>query len=115
MTSWDGTLDARYDRSICTQRNIYTHQDEIVGTEDCLYLNVYTPRVPNTNEEKNPRNGYPVMVWYHGGGWVTGAGHSEFYGPKFLLDHDVILVTSNFRLEKGKKIGGRRWKKERIG
>lgn len=46
--------------------------------------------------EKRKLN-YPVMIWFHGGGWVTGAGHSEFYGPKFLLDHDVILVTVNFR------------------
>ncbi|XP_043683852.1 venom carboxylesterase-6-like [Vespula pensylvanica] len=98
MTSWKGTLDARNDASICTQRNIYTHQEEIVGSEDCLYLNVYTPKVPNTNEEKNPRHNFPVMVWFHGGGWVTGAGHSEFYGPKFFLDHNVVLVTLNFRL-----------------
>ena len=37
------------------------------------------------------------MIWFHGGGWVTGAGNFDFYGPKFLLDHEVILVTVNFR------------------
>lgn len=96
-SSWEGVRLAREDAELCTQRNIYTHQEEIVGAEDCLYLNVYTPELPS--EEKLRRGGgFPVMIWFHGGGWVTGAGHSAFYGPKFLLDHDVILVTVNFRL-----------------
>lgn len=98
MTSWQGARDAREDASICTQRNIYTHQEEIVGVEDCLYLNVYTPKVPKTKEEKNPNKSFPVMIWFHGGGWVTGTGHSLFYGPKFLLDHDLVFVTVNYRL-----------------
>lgn len=37
------------------------------------------------------------MIWLHGGGWVCGAGHSDYYHPKFLLDHDVILVAVNYR------------------
>lgn len=94
--SWTGVRSAENDANICTQRNIYTHQEEIVGVEDCLYLNVYTPKLPS--EENLSGGGYPVMIWFHGGGWLTGAGHSAFYGPKFLLDHDVILVTINFRL-----------------
>ncbi|XP_015115296.1 venom carboxylesterase-6 [Diachasma alloeum] len=94
--AWRGVRSAKEDAAICTQRNIYTHQEEVVGIEDCLYLNVYTPKLPDSNA-KGLVN-YPVMIWFHGGGWVTGAGHSEFYGPKFLLDHDVVLVTVNFRL-----------------
>lgn len=93
---WQGVRDARDDADICTQRNVYTHQEEVVGSEDCLYLNVYTPRLPSKLE--NGGGGFPVMIWFHGGGWLTGAGHSEFYGPKFLLDHEVILVTVNYRL-----------------
>ncbi|XP_044018144.1 venom carboxylesterase-6-like [Aphidius gifuensis] len=95
--SWKGIKSAKNDADICTQRNIYTHQKEVVGVEDCLYLNVYTPKLPD-NKHYDVRKNYPVMIWFHGGGWVTGAGHSEFYNPKFLLDHDVILVTVNFRL-----------------
>ncbi|XP_015600279.1 venom carboxylesterase-6 [Cephus cinctus] len=99
--SWSGLRSAKEDAGICTQRNIYTHQKEVVGVEDCLYLNVYTLELPPLEDGDNTlwnRPSYPVMIWFHGGGWVTGAGHSEFYGPKFLLDHDVILVTVNFRL-----------------
>jgi carboxylesterase type B len=81
------------DAGICVQRNIYTYQEEIVGSEDCLYLNVYSP----LQREAEPKKRHPVMIWFHGGGWLTGAGHSEFYGPNFLLDHDVVLVTINYR------------------
>nr|XP_033331335.1 venom carboxylesterase-6-like [Megalopta genalis] len=94
--AWNGVRLAKEDAKICTQRNIYTHDDEIVGDEDCLYLNVYTPKLP-TGEDKL-KGGYPVMIWLHGCGWICGAGHSEFYSPKFLLDHDAILVTVNYRL-----------------
>ncbi|XP_031841726.1 carboxylic ester hydrolase [Nomia melanderi] len=94
--AWNGVRPAKEDAKICTQRNIYTHDDKIIGEEDCLYLNVYTPKLP-TNEDKL-KGGYPVMIWLHGCGWICGAGHSDFYSPKFLLDHDVILVTVNYRL-----------------
>ena len=37
----------------------------------------------------------PVMVWIHGGGFVTDSGNSEsdFYGPGHILDRDVVFVT----------------------
>jgi carboxylesterase type B len=41
---------------------------------------------------------FPVMVWLHGGGFFAGSGNAEMYGPEFLLDHDVIVVTINYRL-----------------
>lgn len=40
----------------------------------------------------------PVLVYFHGGGFVCGSGISSKYGPDYFLDHDVILVTSNYRL-----------------
>jgi hypothetical protein len=40
------------------------------------------------------------MVWIHGGGFTTGSGNFEtdFYGPGYILDRDVVLVTFNYRL-----------------
>ncbi|XP_050094048.1 uncharacterized protein LOC126576786 [Anopheles aquasalis] len=64
------------------------------GTEDCLYLNVYTPSAPGNRGAPLK----PVMVWIHGGGFYTGSGNTDFYGPEPLLQHDVILVTFNYRL-----------------
>ena len=44
----------------------------------------------------DPDGKLDVMVWFHGGGFVSGAG--SFYGPEHLLDEDIILVTVNYRL-----------------
>lgn len=38
------------------------------------------------------------MVWIHGGGFTAGSGNNELYGPDFLLAHDVVVVTINYRL-----------------
>ncbi|XP_013196719.2 carboxylic ester hydrolase [Amyelois transitella] len=39
------------------------------------------------------------MVFIHGGSFNSGSGDSLVYGPKYLLQHDVIVVTINYRLE----------------
>lgn len=44
------------------------------------------------------KNLLPVMVWFHGGGLMCGC--SASYGPAYLLDRDVVLVTTNYRLGK---------------
>jgi carboxylesterase type B len=66
----------------------------LVGSEDCLFLNVYTQQLPldTINTLK------PVMVWIHGGGFSTGSSKSDLYGPEFLLTEDIVLVTINYRL-----------------
>lgn len=51
------------------QRDPFTLQ--VAGSEDCLYLNVYAPKV------KNSITPLPVMVWIHGGGFFFGNGNSN--------------------------------------
>lgn len=68
------------------------HMDAIIrgklfGQEDCLYLNVFTHG--NTQEQR------PVMVFFHGGGFILGG--SNMYHPEFLMDEDIVLVTVNYR------------------
>lgn len=60
-----------------------------LGNEDCLYVNVYTPNLLN-NTLKD------VIVFIHGGAFMFNYGGS--YGPKYILDNDVIFVTLNYRL-----------------
>ncbi|XP_069696455.1 juvenile hormone esterase-like [Periplaneta americana] len=91
---WKGILDATKEGHNCVQRGILPHDQGMRGNEDCLYLNVYTPKRP-TDEESEPLD---VMFWIHGGGWFAGSGDTDFYGPQYLLDKDVILVTVNYRL-----------------
>lgn len=65
-------------------------------TEDCLYLNVYTP-ADHKNRHHEGRHGYPVMVWIHGGALIVG--ESDDYDPTKLVENeDVIVVTINYRL-----------------
>ncbi|XP_053674681.1 uncharacterized protein LOC128724987 [Anopheles nili] len=67
---------------------------ESPNSEDCLYLNVYTTSSPSESLGLQK----PVMVWIHGGGFYTGSGNSDWFGPENLLAHGVILVTLNYRL-----------------
>jgi para-nitrobenzyl esterase len=61
------------------------------GAEDCLVVNVYTPAADDA--------GRPVMVWIHGGAFVTGSGHVPWYnGSNLARRHDVVVVTLNYRL-----------------
>lgn len=61
-----------------------------------MYLNVYAPKLP-FGKTNTPRTNYPVMIWLHGGGWIAGSNNSTMYGPKFMLDYDVIIVAVNYR------------------
>lgn len=65
----------------------------VEGDENCLFLNVYSTTL-------NLDSKIPVMVYIHGGAFMSGSGDVESgYGPEFLLQHDVVLVTLNYRLE----------------
>ncbi|EGW09807.1 Liver carboxylesterase 1 [Cricetulus griseus] len=61
-------------------------------SEDCLYLNIYTP----ADLRKN-RNRLPVMVWIHGGGLVVG-GASTYDGLDLSAHENVVVVAIQYRL-----------------
>ena len=86
---WPGVRDATQFGNPCSQPGPY-------GSEDCLFLNVYTPGLKKEkNEDKD--DGVPVMVWIHGGSLV--AGESDIYDPTPLVEKGgVIVVTINYRL-----------------
>ena len=86
--AWEGTFEAVNEVKKCVQLD---PKKTLIGTEDCLQLNVYVPRIENTGK-------LPVMVWFFGGGLQLGDVTQELYGPGALLDKDVILVLPNYRL-----------------
>jgi len=59
--------------------------------EDCLYLNVITPRSARPGQLR------PVMVWVHGGAFLWGAG-SDYDARRLAVGGDVVVVTVNYRL-----------------
>jgi len=66
--------------------------DKEPQSEDCLFLNVYVPG------DVRPEERLPVMVYIHGGAFQEGSGNTDTYGPDFIVEHRVILVTFNYRL-----------------
>ncbi|CAH0668887.1 unnamed protein product [Spodoptera exigua] len=60
------------------------------STIDCLRLNIY---VPFKASSSNP---LPVLVWLHGGNFVSGSAGD--YGVRNLVRHDIVVVTVNYRL-----------------
>lgn len=60
-------------------------------SEDCLYLNVWTPQL----QKAAP---LPVMVWIHGGGYVIGAGGLPPYVGTPLAKRRAVVVSINYRL-----------------
>src|SRR5215469_14932059 len=59
--------------------------------EDCLTLNVWAPPVGD--------GPYPVLLWIHGGGFVTGSGSWPFYrGAQLARNGRLVVVTINYRL-----------------
>ncbi|XP_076647596.1 juvenile hormone esterase isoform X2 [Halictus rubicundus] len=86
---WTGIREAKEFGNSCGQLDFMTHQ--VIGDDDCLYLNVYTPTIDVSSKRT-------VMVWIHGGGFVSGAGDSSLYGPDYIIRKDVVLVTINYRV-----------------
>ncbi|MEW6185925.1 MAG: carboxylesterase/lipase family protein, partial [Thermodesulfobacteriota bacterium] len=61
-------------------------------SEDCLYLNVWTPAVQDQGKR-------PVLFWLHGRGFSEGAGSEGWYsGAKLAQSGNVVVVTINHRL-----------------
>ena len=89
-SAWQGVFKATNLAQKCVQQSPI--DGSLEGSEDCLQLNVYVPK-RDQNQGK-----LPVMVWIHGGGFITGDSTEELYGPGALLDKDVILVSMNYRL-----------------
>ncbi|MFI5607146.1 carboxylesterase/lipase family protein [Amycolatopsis sp. NPDC051903] len=59
-------------------------------SEDCLSLTVFTPSTTGSR---------PVLVWIHGGAFVTGSGGQDWYdGTRLAQDADAVVVTINYRL-----------------
>ena len=87
---WHGVLDATSFGAHCPQTA--SPYGTPSTTEDCLFLNVFTPL--NTNAGRPHL--LPVMFWIHGGGLVVG--ESDGYDPSQLVAQDVIVVTINYRI-----------------
>ncbi|KAJ8035946.1 Acetylcholinesterase [Holothuria leucospilota] len=89
VEDWSGIWDATYFRPQCWQRQ--NENRTSLQDEDCLYLNIWSPDVTRT--------GIPVMVWIHGGAFLTGSNVYSIYDGSALVGlNDVVLASINYRL-----------------
>jgi para-nitrobenzyl esterase len=98
---WTATRQALALGAACTQFGNPTTVEHVkagepMGSEDCLYLNVYAPQFAQTGVPVGEAR-LPVMVWIHGGG--NSIGEAGFYdGGNLAVTQRVIVVTANYRL-----------------
>jgi para-nitrobenzyl esterase len=89
---WRGVMNATSPGPTCAQNaSLATGVLTTSTAENCLVLNVYTPRGESSRA-------LPVMVWIHGGGFTGGAG-SIYDGAVMSTKGNVIVVTINYRLD----------------
>lgn len=90
----DDVLVTDEDPPGCIQTcNLPPHGCPPVRSENCLYLNVFTP-VPVTGNES-----WPVMLWIHGGNFFQGYGGGPLYNGTYDSGHEeVVIVAINYRL-----------------
>ena len=93
LKSWSKTKQTKKFASSAIQTNvfgdmIYRSEDK---SEDCLYLNIWSPKIDN--DEK-----LPVLVYFYGGGFVAGDGSEPRYDGAALAQQGIITVTVNYRL-----------------
>ncbi|KAF9953885.1 hypothetical protein BGZ65_004380 [Modicella reniformis] len=88
-TSWLNALDATAPGNKCPQLG-----DNPGGHEDCLFLNVFTPKL-----NADDKSLLPVMFYLHGGSFTTGYGSDSAFNPANMASRgQVVVVSINYRL-----------------
>ncbi|KAK0073339.1 hypothetical protein PV325_009859 [Microctonus aethiopoides] len=80
VESWIDVRDAVNFGNRCAQKEFLT--GTILGSDDCLYLNIYTPTL-------DPITPKAVMVWIHGGAFICGSGEDDFCGFLNVEDEEA--------------------------
>ncbi|KAK1887245.1 Fatty acyl-CoA hydrolase precursor medium chain [Dissostichus eleginoides] len=101
VEGWEGVRDATKQPPMCVQYKKLTLDllEKLGGmlvdlpdiSEDCLYLNIYTPA------DRTPDAKLPVMVWIHGGGLAMGSA-STYDGSALAAYQDMVVVLIQYRL-----------------
>lgn len=81
-------------------------------SEACIHANIHVPEavLPNIGVNfyqndattsrtsfKDIHNGLPILVFVHGGGFLSGSGDTDIHGPEYLVGKGMIVATFNYR------------------
>jgi len=93
LDNWKGVLSTKEFGARPVQSNVFGDMNSRSNglSEDCLYLNVWTPAKRNTT-------GLPVLVYFYGGGFVAGDGSEPRYDGAAMAKKGIVVVTVNYRL-----------------
>jgi len=93
VISWPGVKETKKFGPRPMQTNVFgdmnSRSDGV--SEDCLYLNVWTPAKRNTKD-------LPVLVYFYGGGNVAGDASEPRYDGEAMAKKGIVVVTCNYRL-----------------
>jgi para-nitrobenzyl esterase len=93
LENWSGVKETKKFGSRPMQTNVFgdmvSRSDGV--SEDCLYLNVWTPAKRNST-------GLPVLVYFYGGGFVAGDASEYRYDGESMAKKGIVTVTVNYRL-----------------
>ncbi|MER7468523.1 carboxylesterase family protein [Streptomyces sp. NPDC097981] len=90
--AWQGVRDATKPAQRCVQMPAPgTDAGAVVGSEDCLYLNVTVLATKPAGTKR------PVLVWMHGGAFLGGSG-GDYGAERLAVQGDAVVVTVNYRL-----------------
>ncbi|HVN80172.1 MAG TPA: carboxylesterase family protein [Terriglobia bacterium] len=90
-TKWSGVRKVDYFAPSCMQPNWKGQAARFETSEDCLYINVWTPA-------RKPSEKRPVMVWIYGGGFNVGSSSDPEFDGEGLAAKGVVRVSFNYRL-----------------
>ncbi|MEK7834507.1 MAG: carboxylesterase family protein, partial [Acidobacteriota bacterium] len=93
VKNWQGARKADKFGARCMQRNLFGDMNFRANgmSEDCLYLNVWTPA-------KTGREKLPVLVYFYGGGFMAGDGSEPRYDGESMARKGIVAITVNYRL-----------------
>ena len=93
VEDWTGVRAATRFAPQCMQRRVFN--DMVFRSngvsEDCLYLNVWTPAAPASER-------LPVLVYFYGGGYIAGDGSEPRYDGESMARKGIVALTVNYRL-----------------
>jgi len=93
VDQWNGVRQANQFGPRCMQNPVFGDMGFRSNgmSEDCLYLNVWTPA-------KSGKKLLPVLVYFYGGGFVAGDGSEARYQGESMAQKDIVALTVNYRL-----------------